>query len=86
MMPKNFREVVAHHEAGHAVIAWDLGCMPDQVSIAPIAGHSEGRVIYRGLLSRVDFDDLRKYRGCIEDAIVIALAGPLTQRRYSPRS
>jgi len=39
-MPAGEREIVAHHEAGHAVIARALGVPVECVTIEPYVGHS----------------------------------------------
>jgi hypothetical protein len=81
----------AYHEAGHLAIAHRLGCRIHRATIEP-AEHYSGRVTFQSLLGRVDIefeidhDKKRRNRGRIEDAIVIALAGPFAQRHYSPRS
>jgi hypothetical protein len=74
--------VVAYHEAGHAVVAWRLGRRPSGVSIGATK-RSRGRVTL--CIRPLESDSPRNW--CRnEEAMVIALAGPLAQRRHAPRS
>jgi ATP-dependent Zn protease len=76
------KKIVAYHEAGHAVVAWRLGRRPAAVSVRA-AGRNLGRVVMR--TRALEPDSSRNW--CRnEEAIVIALAGPLAQRRQAPRS
>ncbi len=67
----DLRAIVAHHEAGHAVIAHMLRLKVRRVSIEPDET-SAGRA------------SMRLGRG--ERAVLVTLAGPYAQRRYAPRS
>lgn len=68
------RYIAAHHEAGHAVVALALSVTRLHVSIEPM-GNSLGRVAHHGLPPPDD-----------NSAMLIALAGPLAQRRLAPES
>ena len=68
------REIVAHHEAGHAVVALALSVTALHVSIEPRGG-SVGRVVHHGLPAPDD-----------DSAVFITLAGPFAQRRFAPES
>jgi len=70
------REVTAHHEAGHAVIAIQLEV---PFSLASIDENSYSR-------GRVDAKPDRRRRDWAERYCVSVLAGPFAQRRYNPRS
>ena len=63
-------EIVAHHEAGHAVIAFKLELKVRSVSIAATGG-----------ITKITWG-----RTCTENRILATLAGPHAQRRYAPRS
>jgi hypothetical protein len=68
------REIAAHHEMGHAVVALAFGATGLRASIKP-RGISKGWVVH---------DDLP---GQATDALLmITLAGPLAHRRFAPRS
>ena len=76
------KKIVAYHEAGHAVVACRLGRRPSAVSVGATK-RSLGNVVLR--TRAVESDSPRNW--CRnEDAMVIALAGPLAQRRHAPRS
>jgi hypothetical protein len=66
--------IAAHHEAGHAVIALALSVTHLHASIEA-RGNSVGRVTHHGL---PPLDD--------DSAMLIALAGPLAQKRFAPES
>lgn len=80
---KSLREANAHHEAGHAVIAYALGYKPTSATIVPSRG-------VRGIVSRpsplrgikLDIDGSDRARLRVERAIQICLAGPLAQQHY----
>lgn len=77
------REATAYHEAGHAIIAWNLGYQPTTASIE--AGNdSVGQVRHEnpfpGISFKFDGSDIARLK--IERAIMICLAGPLAQKRY----
>jgi hypothetical protein len=90
---------VAHHEAGHAVVALRLGYEVDSVTIAADED-AEGRVVYEGPIvelekmldgldpSYIDPDDANGPRmmQLAGHAIIISLAGSLAQKRYDPES
>ncbi len=81
-------QATAYHEAGHAVAAWYLGAGVKSASIVPDAD-STGRVYYeRHPLEGIDIDldDGPHVQARLEDAIQIALAGPVAHRRFNPRS
>ena len=76
------KKIVAYHEAGHAVVACRLGRRPAAVSVRA-TGRNLGRVVMR--TRALEPDSPRKW--CRnEEVMVIALAGPLAQRRHAPRS
>jgi len=83
------REVVAHHEAGHAVIADFLRCENERVSIVS-DGEAAGEVIHN---YGCDIDEIKNdpafdpklgsYRQWIlEREAIIALAGETAQHRF----
>ena len=65
--------IAAHHEAGHAVIAYMLGCRVARVSVNEDSGATLVRWSGRG-------------EQRIERQILTTLAGPYSQRRFAPRS
>jgi hypothetical protein len=68
--------IAAHHEAGHAVIAHMLGGDVGRVSIDDDGGGATSiKWLGRG-------DDEQR----IQRKILVALAGPYSQRRFAPRS
>jgi len=62
------REVVAHHEAGHAVIAFTLGVPVECVTIEPFAGRS-------GIVWH--------HKTGPENEILIAMAGPFAEAQFT---
>ena len=74
------RERLAHHEAGHAVVAYRLGIEIKFATILP-THHSAGHVT-RGELfcGGAGSDD-----GALERAIKISLAGPMAEALFYPR-
>jgi len=73
-------EIIAYHEAGHALMAWYLGARVHSVTIDPDRDdgpHRSGdtRVAWR----RADLGE-RAFR---EKAIQVALAGPVAEMLYS---
>jgi hypothetical protein len=62
------REIIAHHEAGHAVVAFRLGVAVACVTIEPFAGR-EGIVWHK----RADH----------ETEILISLAGPFAEHQFT---
>jgi hypothetical protein len=102
MSRRSHRETLAHHEAGHAVLAVVLGCKVKTATIIPTAEY-EGRVVrsnpLRGLKSELQRQGSRtrsakrggialtpQWRSRVEQAISITLAGPLAEYRFNPRS
>jgi hypothetical protein len=65
--------IVAHHEAGHAVIAHMLGCRVERVSIDEDSG-----------VTLIKWSGKGEQR--TERQILSTLAGPYSQRRFAPRS
>jgi len=78
------KQTIAYHEAGHAVVAHRLGYRVDGVSIVPKEA-SEARTKLPNPMRRKDAE-LDRHRIWVEHAAIIALAGPLTQKRHSPHS
>src|SRR5881398_3951945 len=70
------REIAAHHEAGHAVVALAFRIPVLSASIKP-RGASRGRVTTSRPASPDKAVDLQLF---------ITLAGPFAHRRYAPRS
>ena len=70
---KRRRQIAAHHEAGHAVIAHMLGCRVGRVSVDEDSGATLIKWSGRG-------------EQRIERQILSNLAGPFAQRRFAPRS
>jgi hypothetical protein len=70
---KQRRQIAAHHEAGHAVIAHMLGCRVARVSVEEDSGATLIKWSGRG-------------EQRIERQILVNLAGPFAQRRFAPRS
>jgi hypothetical protein len=68
------REIAAHHEAGHAVVALAFDATNLLASIRP-RGISAGRVAHGPL----------PYRAA-DVVLFITLAGPFAHRRFAPRS
>lgn len=81
------REATAYHEAGHAVAAWAYKLPVRRISIRP-EGDAKGVAVHRNPLAgiRLDIDGSDRARLRAEKAILICLAGPAAQRRFSPRS
>ena len=80
-------EATAYHEAGHAVIAYLLGYKPQSATIVPTVD-ATGHVIHANPLHgfQLDIDGSDEVRRRVESAITICFAGPIAQKRYSPRS
>jgi hypothetical protein len=77
----------AFHEAGHAVAAWRRGLKIHSVTIVPtpeFRGHIQHANPLQGI--HLDYDGSPRARLRAEAAIVVCLAGPEAQRRFSPRS
>jgi len=81
-------EAAAYHEAGHAVIAYLLGCKPESVTITPTLDTAGHLVVHadppHGF--QLDTDDSDEARLRAESAITICFAGPIAQKRHNPRS
>jgi hypothetical protein len=77
----------AHHEAGHAVVAWAERVAIGRFTIRP-EGDWHGFVRHAPIMGRLDPSSERstqvRLRG--ERLIRISLAGPISQQRFSPRS
>jgi len=76
-------ETIAHHEAGHAVMAFRAGVTIDSASIVPDAT-SHGRVHHRNPIRGIDLDtdnSDRAYR-CAVKLMRVCLAGPIAQSRF----
>jgi hypothetical protein len=75
-------DIVAHHEAGHAVVAWMLGLKVEYVNILDggAGAHTESATY----LAR-DLDN-ETYLAAISKDIIVALAGSYAQQRYRPQS
>jgi hypothetical protein len=83
-------EAVAHHEAGHAVVAWalDVKLRREGVTIVPddVAG-SLGSCASRQPINRsIEWNRSDRNRIRAERKVQICLAGEVTQRRYDARS
>ncbi|HUZ32343.1 MAG TPA: hypothetical protein VMV19_09630 [Xanthobacteraceae bacterium] len=86
-LSKSQIEATAYHEAGHAVVAYVLGYRPQSVTIVPTidaAGHIVQADPLYGL--QHDIDGSHEVRLRVESFITICFAGPITQKRYNPRS
>ncbi len=80
-------DVVAYHEAGHAVAAKMLGFVVDRISISP-QGDAAGHVIhdYGCNMNEVIYEDEPLRQWALERAAIVSLAGEVAQRRYRPDS
>jgi len=81
------REVVAHHEAGHAVAAHVLGLTVDRISIVS-DGDAAGQVIhdYGCNMNEVINEDDGIRQWALERAAIVSLAGEAAQRRFRVES
>lgn len=78
-------QATAHHEAGHAVVAFLLGFRVTSATIVPGSDYA-GMVVYRPR-GKVDLKSATAVmRIKAEDWIISILAGDIAQRRYDPRS
>ena len=87
-MRNSSKKSIAYHEAGHIIVYWGLtGRAPTRATIEPSIGHL-GRVERKSLIDKthLDSDVSDKTRVRAEKCIMIKLAGPLAQKRYSARS
>lgn len=76
----------AFHEAGHAVACIYEHVQLLTVSIAPTK-NSDGRVGHRNILHgcEIEGEDKPHHRLRMERLVLIALAGPAAERRFSPK-
>jgi hypothetical protein len=77
----------AFHEAGHVAAAWRHGLKVHSVTIVPtpeFRGHIWHANPLRGI--HLDYDGSDRARLRAEVGIIVCLAGPEAQRRFSPRS
>lgn len=73
-------DIVAYHEAGHAVIMWALGVGLNQISV----GDFEGKVAGVAILPHFDPASMSKYDWArVEKKMLILLAGELAERAYN---
>jgi hypothetical protein len=81
------RLATAYHEAGHAVIAYELGIPLQSVTIVP-SEDAHGVVRHQDPLRgvRLDIDGSDRARLRTERAIMICFAGPLAQQRHRANS
>ena len=85
------RVAIAYHEAGHVVIALELGVAVKRATIKP-GDKVHGQVDHSALLTRRDIRvvghhrDTPHQRDKFEKLAIICLAGPMAQRRYAPKS
>jgi hypothetical protein len=77
----------AFHEAGHVVAAWRHGLKVHSVTIVPTP-EFRGRIWHANPLRgiRLDYGESNRARLRAEVGIIVCLAGPEAQRRFSPRS
>ena len=78
--------LVAHHEAGHAVLAIVFGRRVQRVTIEPGEGHEGFSKSTLGFGHAVGWDTSPRMRRRVEEQIRILLAGGIAQRRMAPRS
>jgi hypothetical protein len=81
------REMVAYHEAGHAVIAWKLHLLRKAGASIVSDGGSAGRVHTkrgRGDNPELSYSDSARLR--VERSVMLSMAGIEAQRKYSPSS
>jgi hypothetical protein len=81
------RLVTAYHEAGHIVAAHVLGYSLGKATIVPEDGvhgtASHANPLYR---KNIEWDDSPRVQRLVEHSMLIAIAGPLAQKRHAPRS
>jgi hypothetical protein len=83
--PKRMREI-AHHEAGHAVVAFrDNHSVIQEVwiSVTPIDG-AYGKVVRQNSVADKDLTDSENSEWHT-DEMIICCAGPEAERRYNPK-
>jgi hypothetical protein len=80
-------EVVAYHEAGHAISAWRRHLRLLEITIEPTRIYS-GRVRYAKVFRKHELETSNsdRLRIKVEDFALMCLAGPAAQRKYDPRS
>jgi len=79
--------VVAYHEAGHAVMAWDQGLAQHRATIIASKG-SAGYVEHSWGVSPLFLETGygQRLRTAVERNVRVGLAGELAQRRFEPKS
>jgi hypothetical protein len=77
------REVVAYHEAGHAVAAHEFSMRVSKVTIEKVGGDL-GHVIhsYKHRMSDVVRESSPRKQAALEQVAIVAFAGPAAQRRF----
>jgi hypothetical protein len=87
-MNQSQREIMAYHEAGHAVAAIEVGVEIGQegVSIVPGEGFSGLTHLLLKISSRPDFKPADEDRLGAEKLAIASLAGHAAQRKYRPSS
>jgi hypothetical protein len=81
------REVVAHHEAGHAVAAYVLGVNLHRISIVS-DGDAAGQVIhdYGCNMNEAIYEDDGIRQWALERSAIVSLAGEAAQRQFRAES
>ena len=81
------RDVVAHHEAGHAVAAHVLGVNVERVAIQS-EGDAAGHVVhdYGCNMNEIIYEEEPDRQWALERAAIISLAGEIAQRRFRAES
>ena len=81
------RDVVAHHEAGHAVAAHVLGVNVERVAIQS-EGDAAGHVVhdYGCNMNEIIYEEEPDRQWALERAVIISLAGEIAQRRFRAES
>ncbi len=79
---------VAYHEAGHAVVSWQLGVPLRRTGVTIIPhGSTAGATHHWQVVGRdVEWDLSDRNRLRTEKLVQICLAGNVAQRRFDPRS
>ncbi len=85
--PSKELQSTAYHEAGHAVISWALEYEVYKITIVP-SGDKAGLVIHQNPLFGVplDRDNSPNAVAQAKKGMMISLAGPIAQRKFSPES
>jgi hypothetical protein len=75
----------AYHEAGHAIARWHFGYPIDRVTITPAEDYA-GAVGSASPLAELelDIDRSEETEQHMQQAVMVAFAGPEAQRRYDP--